>query len=395
MSISTFYLPTRLVHGRAALAQIHTLAGDIGITRALVVSDPHIARLPFYRQAIDALERGGIHVERFEECGIDARLAHVDRLVALVDAQKLNGVISIGGGSVMCTGKGVAITAPNSDSLRNHAGFAAFARKALPQLMVPTTAGSGSEVSQFTVVKDEARHAKIVSGGPLSFPEVAILDPVVLESLPPRVSAVASIDALTHAIEAYFTDLATPLTDAVALEAMRLLVENMAGSIFDGDEDARAQHLLASSMANIACGNARLGLAHSLSIPLEGRLDLAHGIGVGVLMPRVLQFNAETNPARARRVLDALGARMPADGDIGRALRDRLFELYDRVGFPRCFEAGQFPRDRIAEMARVATQGLWGGGPAGTIDDHTLIESPNLRKATVGEARRLYESCFA
>ena len=393
MSVSSFYMPTRIVYGRGALGEIHTLACDVGITRALVVSDPHIARLPFYREALAALERIGIRVERFEECGIDARLAHVDRLAARVNAEALNGVISIGGGSVMCTGKGVAITAPNSASLRSHAGYAAFATKALPQLMVPTTAGSGSEVSQYTIVKDEEAHAKIVAGGPMSFPEVAILDPVVLESLPPRVSAVASVDALTHALEAYFTRLATPLTDAVAIEAMRLLVANLDGSIHRGDVQAREDHLLASTMANVACGNARLGLAHSLSIPLEGRFDLPHGIGVGVLMPRVLRFNAEADPARARRVAEAIGAR--ADADLGRALAARLFDLYASIDFPSHFSAKQFPADLIPDLAREASRGLWGGGPAGTIDDDTMIESPNLRPATVRQARGLYEACFA
>jgi alcohol dehydrogenase class IV len=395
MPISSFHLPTRLVHGRDALAELPRLAGEAGIARALLVSDPHIAKLPFYGTAVTGLERAGIHVARFEECGIDARLAHVDSLAARVNAERLDGVVSIGGGSVMCTGKAVAITAPNSASFSNHAGYAAFARSALPQLMVPTTAGSGSEVSQYTIVKDEQAHRKLVGGGPGSFPAVAILDPVVLESLPARASAVASVDALTHAIEAYFTDLATPLTDAIALEAVRLLVANLDGSIHRREAAAREQHLLASTMANIACGNARLGLAHSLSIPLEGKLDLAHGIGVGVLLPRVLAFNAEANAARARAVADALGAKPAAGVPLARPLADRLFELYDEIGFPRYFDAAQFPAERIPEMAEAATSGLWGGGPSSAIDDRTVIESPNLRKATVGEARRLYEACFA
>jgi alcohol dehydrogenase class IV len=395
MTPSVFHLPTRIVHGPGALKELPALARDADITRALVVSDPHIARLPFYGEALDALEGGGVQTERFEECGVDARLAHVDRLAARVNEAGLDGVISIGGGSVMCTGKGVAITAPNSESLRNHAGYAAFARRALPQLMVPTTAGSGSEVSQYTIVKDDEAHAKLVCGGPLSFPAAAILDPVVLASLPPRVSAVASADALTHAIEAFFTRLATPLTDAVAIEAMRLLVSSFEGSILRGDEQARSVHLLASAMANIACGNARLGLAHSLSIPLEGRFDLPHGIGVGVLMPRVLRFNAEADPERARRVAAAIGARQSRDADLGQALSDRLLEVYAAIGFPGRFSREQFPAELIPELARAATRGLWGGGRAGRIDDDTVIDSPNLRTATVRQARALYEACFA
>ncbi len=393
----TFHMPTRVVHGTNALHELAALAKGMGIAKALVVSDPTIARLDFYRQALDDLRGAGIALELFEQCGIDARLAHVDSLAARVRETGVGAVIAIGGGSVMCTGKAVAITAANSASFSNHVGYAAFATKALPQIMVPTTAGSGSEVSQYTIVKDEASHRKLVGGGPLSFPEVAILDPVVLASVPGKVAAIAGIDAMTHALEACFTELATPLTDAMALAALRCQLDSLRASIHERSEASRNQVLLAAAMANIACGNARLGLAHSLSFPLESRLDLAHGLGVGVLMPRVLAFNAPADVAKLRAVAEAFGIRRHARraDTLAASVLDEMYRLYDDIAFPRYFEPGMFAPDRIMEMAREAARGLWGGGPEGEVRDDTLIHSPNVRKANVGQARQIYESCFA
>lgn len=395
--VMTFHMPTRLVHGTNALHELAPQAKALGIAKALVVTDPTIAQLDFYRHALDDLRAAGIALELFEECGVDARLAHIDSLAARVRQAGVGAVISIGGGSVMCTGKGVAITAPNSASFVNHVGYAAFENKALPQIMVPTTAGSGSEVSQYTIVKDEANHRKLVAGGPRSFPEVAILDPVVLASVPGKVAAIAGVDAMTHALEACFTELATPLTDALALAALRGQIESLRASIRERSEASRNQILLAAAMANISCGNARLGLAHSLSFPLESRLDLTHGIGVGVLMPRVLAFNAPADVAKLRAVAEAFGIRRHARraDTMAASVLDELYRLYDDIAFPRYFEPTMFAPDRIMEMARDATHGLWGGGPQGEVRDDTLIHTPNVRKANVGQARQIYESCFA
>lgn len=397
IQLSTFHMPTRLVHGTNALRELAAIAREMSIDKALLVSDPTIARLDFYRQALDDLRAAGIALERFEECGIDARLTHIDSLTARARETGVGAVIAIGGGSVMCTGKGVAIAAPNSASLLNHVGYGAFQHKALPQIMVPTTAGSGSEVSQFTIVKDDAGKRKLVAGGPLSFPQVAILDPVVLASVPGKVAAVAGVDAMTHALEACFTDLATPLTDALALAALRSQIACLRASMQDRTEGARHAILLAAAMANVACGNARLGLAHSLSFPLESRLDLTHGIGVGVLMPRVLAFNAPADVAKLRLVAEAFGIKRHARraDTLAASVLDELYRLYDDIAFPRYFEPTVFAPDRIMDMAREAAHGLWGGGPEGEIRDDTLIHSPNVRKANVGQARQIYESCFA
>ena len=147
------------------------------MTKALVVSDPVISAQAFHADALAALGEAGIAAARFDGCGIDARCSHIDEQGGRVRREGIDGVVCIGGGSVMCTGKGVAIVATNNKPMRDCTGVGRFDKKALPMIMVPTTAGSGSEVSQWTIVKDEERHLKLLGGGPLSFPEAAILDP--------------------------------------------------------------------------------------------------------------------------------------------------------------------------------------------------------------------------
>ena len=401
--ITTFYMPTRIVSGRGALATIGDLARQLRMTKVLVVTDPVISAQGFHADALAALGEAGLAVARFDECGIDARCSHIDDQGERVRREGIDGVVCIGGGSVMCTGKGIAIVATNRKPMRDCTGVGRFSEKALPMIMVPTTAGSGSEVSQWTIVKDEERHLKLLGGGPLSFPDAAILDPATLGSLPMHVAVLPAVDALTHGVEAYLSGIASPLTDAVALAAVRLQAGSMRASINSDDPAAREENLVASCMANVACGNARLGHAHALSLPLEGQLDLAHPIGVGVLLPHVTAFNLSVLPEKVRPLAEAF------DVDATGLSRDEMIEavvesiraLYGDIGFAERFTPEQLPRQRVREMAERAVPGLYAGfseevaGSPAQVGDRTVIACPSARKMTVAQAERIFESCLA
>jgi alcohol dehydrogenase class IV len=400
--ITTFYMPTRVVAGQGSLGTIGTLARDLRMTRVLVVSDPVISAQPFHADALAALAAAGLDVARFDECGIDARCSHIDSQGDRVRRDRIDGVVCIGGGSVMCTGKGIAIVATNDKPMAECTGVGNFDRRALPMIMVPTTAGSGSEVSQWTIVKDEERHLKLLGGGPLSFPDAAILDPVTLRSLPMHVAALPAVDALTHGVEAYFSGIASPITDALALAAIRLQFGALRASINSDDERAREDNLVASCMANIACGNARLGHGHALSLPLEGHLDLPHPYGVGVLLPHVIAFDLAVLPAKVKPFaealeIDTLGLSRAETID---ACTDAIRDLYADIGFPDHFTAEQFPAGRVREMAQRAVPGLYAGIAARDFDpatatDRTVIACPSARKMTVAQAQAIFERCLA
>ena len=400
--ITTFFMPTRIVAGVGSLATIGTLARDLRMSRVLVVSDPVISAQGFHAVALASLGEAGIELSRFDECGIDARCSHIDDQGERVRRDGIDGVICIGGGSVICTGKGIAIVATNHKPMRDCTGVGRFDRRALPMIMVPTTAGSGSEVSQWTIVKDEERHLKLLGGGPLSFPDAAILDPVTLDSLPMHVAALPAVDALTHGVEAYLSAIASPLTDAIALGAIQQQFESLRVSINSDDAAARQANLIASCMANIACGNARLGHGHALSLPLEGHLDLPHPYGVGVLLPHVITFNLTVLPNKVRPLAEALGLEVAGltRAAMIEACADSIRSLYFDIGFPTRFTAKQLPVSRVREMAARAVPGLYAGIAAQdfdptTVSDHTLIACPSARKMTVSQAQAILERCLA
>ena len=399
--ITTFYMPTRIVSGSGALGTIGALARDLKMSCVLVVSDPVISTQPFHAEALAALCDAGLTVARFDDCGIDARCSHIDDQGARVRREGIDGVICIGGGSVMCTGKGIAIVATNDKPMAECTGVGKFDKKALPMIMVPTTAGSGSEVSQWTIVKDEVRHLKLLGGGPLSFPDAAILDAVTLRSLPMRVAALPAVDALTHGVEAYLSGIASPLTDAVALGAVRLQYGSLRASINSDDERAREDNLVASCMANVACGNARLGHGHALSLPLEGHLDLPHPYGVGVLLPHVVAFNLAVLPAKVKPLAEALEVETTglSRAETIAACAEAIRALYADIGFPTTFTAAQLPPSRVREMAERAVPGLYAGIAAKDFDhttanDHTVIACPSARKMTVRQAQDIFERCL-
>lgn len=400
--ITNFFMPTRIVAGQGSLGTIGTLARDLRMTRVLVVSDPIISNQPFHAAALAALAEAGLETARFDECGIDARCSHIDSEGERVRRDGIDGVVCIGGGSVMCTGKGIAIVATNHRSMAECTGVGTFDKKALPMIMVPTTAGSGSEVSQWTIVKDEVRHLKLLGGGPLSFPDAAILDPVTLRSLPMHVAALPAVDALTHGVEAYLSGIASPITDALALAAVRLQFASLRASINSDDEHAREDNLVASCMSNIACGNARLGHGHALSLPLEGHLDLPHPFGVGVLLPHVIGFNLPVLPAKVKPLAEALEVNSTglSRAETIEACAGAVRALYADIGFPERFTVEQLPSGRVREMAQRAVPGLYAGIAARDFDytaadDRTVIACPSVRKMTVAQAEAIFERCLA
>ena len=398
---TNFYMPTRIVAGQGSLGTIGALARELKMSRVLVVSDPVISAQPFHAAALSALQAEGLVTARFDECGIDARCSHIDSEGQRVRHEGIDGIVCIGGGSVMCTGKGIAIVATNFKPMAECTGVGTFDKKALPMIMMPTTAGSGSEVSQWTIVKDEVRHLKLLGGGPLSFPDAAILDPVTLRSLPMHVAALPAVDALTHGVEAYLSGTASPITDALALASVRLQFASLRASINSDDERAREDNLVASCMSNIACGNARLGHGHALSLPMEGNLDLPHPYGVGVLLPHVIAFNLAVLPDKIRPMADALEvdhSGLSRAGTID-ACADAIRGLYADIGFPDRFTPEQLPVNRVREMAQRAVPGLYAGIAARSFNwtsagDRTVIACSSARKMTVAQAHAIFERCL-
>lgn len=373
-----FHVPVHLIWGADSLGRLPAVLKACGVARPLLVTDRRILEGPAGRRLLALL---GAAVAVFDGCGVDGRVADVDACAARMRAEGLDGVVGLGGGSALCTAKGAAIAA-TSGAVRALEGLADLPAIPAPFVLIPTTAGSGTEVSPFTILRDDADGAKFTIGGTSGFARAAILDPLSLEGLPPQVAAPAAVDALSHAFEAATSLRATPLSDALAQRAVRLLFAALEGSIIHGDVAARGDNLLGSSLANLACGQARLGLAHRLARPLEKATGASHGRAIGALLPLTLQA--------------ALQARLDVVPDLARdlglqdhtpdAVVEALRALYDRIGFDPTLPPADTDADTIA---RAALHRRGEPEPAPNAGDAALVPAANGQSLPLGAARSL------
>jgi alcohol dehydrogenase len=396
-NIFTFYLPTKLIHGPNSTEETGRELKALGVTKVLVVTDTGVKKAGLVDGVVLSLEKSKIPWVIFDEVEEDPGGVTVGKGADLAFKEKCDGIVVIGGGSPICAGRGIGVVVTNGGKIRDYAGFDKAAKPPLPLIAIPTTAGSGTEVSQFILLKEEELHTKMVAGSPMYFPKVAILDPLLLKGLPFGQFVASGVDALGHAIEAYWATFATPITDALALQAIGMIYQKLRSAATTDDLDAKEACLIASTMANIACGNARLGLVHSMSSPVEGMFKIPHGIAVGILLPHVMEFNL---PASYQRF--ATLARTMGENDTGRSIYDMapraitcLKRLFVDLGFPRKFSVSQADRKAIPGLAKIVM-----GGPYGVFDPNmeypmnAPVPTFNIRKATMDDLIRLYERAF-
>lgn len=388
LEMRQYFAPTRLVYGPGTLASLGQEARTLGRGSALIVSDQGIAQAGLLEGAITSLQDEGIPVEVYVDVPVDPGIECVRRGVELVHALQADLVVGVGGGSPMCAAKAIALVATNGGTIRDYEGFGKASKRPLPTICIPTTAGSGTEVSAVTIITDEERHIKMAVGSPLTYPPLAILDPELLMGLPFRQAAASGVDALSHAIEACLTTQSTPLTDALALGAIQLMEKNLVQAARTRDVAAKGSCLLASSMANMACGNARLALNHALTWPISSLFNVPHGLANGVMLPYTLEFilggsaPSEATEAMAR-VAVALGESTggTTSEELARRTVTNVKRLLAELEFPTHFTPEQLDPVRIPDMVdMLLEQGIY-----------SLFRQITLRVAGREELAELYE----
>jgi alcohol dehydrogenase class IV len=392
-----FYLGTRIVHGVHSTAETGAEFKALGAAKALVVTDKGVRNAGLLDGVVRSLEEAGINFVVFDEVEEDPGGATVAKGAELASRNECDGIVVIGGGSAICAGRGIGVVCANGGRIREYSGLNKASKAPLPLIAIPTTAGSGAEVSQFIVLKDEELHTKMVAGSPFYFPKVAILDPLLLKGLSFKQFVASGVDALGHALEAYLTSLTTPITDAIALQAVAMLHGNLRAAAMSDDLDAKEACLIASTMANIAGGNARLGLVHLMTNPVEGMVKIPHGVAVGTLLPYVLEFNLPAAHARFASLAHAMGecdAEKPIEGLAPRALV-AVKKLLTDLNFPRRYSESEIDRSAIPQMAAMAMGGQYSVYDASKKYSMTaLVPSTNIRKATMSNLIELYEKAF-
>jgi alcohol dehydrogenase len=396
-NIFSFYLPTKLVHGVNSVQEAGKEFAGLGSTKALIVTDKGVKGAGLLEGVIESLNRARIPFVVFDEVEEDPGESTVAKGAEIAIREKCDGIVVVGGGSPICAGRGIGVVVTNGGRIRQYAGLNKASKPPLPLIAIPTTAGSGAEVSQFILLKDEELHTKMVVGSPMYFPRVAILDPMLLRGLSFWQSVVSGIDALSHAIEAYFTTMTTPVTDPWALQAVQMIYENLRPAAASDDLDAKEACLIGSSIANMACGNARLGLTHAMTIPIEGMFKVPHGVAIGIILPHVMEFNLPAAQKRFAQLAKAMG-----EPEAGRSVEDvapravyRIKKLFIDLNFPRKFLGNQVDRKAIPQMAKMIMGGLYGVyDPSKEYALNAILPSVNIRKATMKNVIDLYEKSF-
>ncbi len=383
VELKKFSIP-EFVYGSGASRLCGRYASKFGVSRVLVVSDPGVSAAGHAAPVAESLRAEGIAFELFTGISPNPRSAEVRRGVEAYLSSGCDAVVALGGGSVMDCAKGIGLSASNRADVLDFEGIDRVRLPGPPLICVPTTAGTAADVSQFAIINAEERGTKIAIVSKKAIPDVALIDPELTVTMDGRLTAATGMDVLSHALEAYASNAASPVTDLHALEAIRLTARYLPAAVAVGsDREARNGMMLASTFAGFAFSNAGLGAVHALSHALGGTLDLPHGLCNALLLAVVAEYNEGAAAARYAEMRAALaegyalrGIAVPAEESLG-AMLVRLrgeVELADGLG-------AYGVRDRhIRDLARKAYR------------DACLATNP--RPPTLDDLERLYAAAL-
>jgi len=304
--------PAKVIFGTGVATKLGDELRDRKLKRALLVADEGIRKSGVLDDIKKSLKNAEIGFEIFSEVRPNSGDKIVERGAQIAKKESCDVIVGVGGGSSMDTAKAIAAMVTNEGLIKDYEGLNKIKELPLPIVAVPTTAGTGSEVTLWAVITDEEQRRKMGIGSAMLIPTFAIDDPLLTVSMPPSVSAATGMDALTHAIESYVNTATQPISECLALEAIRLIGKNLRPAVARGENiKARYNMLLASLMAGLAFHHTRLGNCHALAMPLGGgKWQIPHGIVNAILLPHVMEFNLIGNLEKFALIAQTMGRRM-------------------------------------------------------------------------------------
>jgi alcohol dehydrogenase class IV len=351
-------IPTDVHFGFGAIRSLSDRVRGLGGRRVFIVTDPGVRAVGIVDRLIDALEQAAIELVVYDNVTADSGSQLICEGVDALEESGADVVVGIGGGSALDTAKAVAALATNPGSPLDYVGLHKLKVRPLPTIAIPTTAGTGSEVSLWSVFTDDGQKLKVAIGGVLVYPTVAVCDPELTMELPPELTAATGLDALAHAIECYTNDACQPISAALALEAIGLIGANLRNATRNGrDREARYAMMLASTMAGMAMNPTRLGLAHALAMPLGSwDLKIPHSIAIAVTLPVVMQFNCTAAPERFVAVARALGESVDGCSTLEGAARapQAVRRLAENIGIPNGLSQYGLTERHVPEVVEEA-----------------------------------------
>ncbi|WP_027859682.1 alcohol dehydrogenase-like regulatory protein ErcA [Marinobacterium jannaschii] len=329
------FVSPEIIFGAGARKTVANYARTFGARKVLLVSDPGVEKAGWVKDVSDSLEEEGIEYVTFTDVSPNPREDQVMRGAEFYREHECNVIVAVGGGSPMDCAKGIGIVSANGGFILDYEGIDRIDAPIPPLIFIPTTAGTSADVSQFAIINDQSERVKISIVSKAVVPDVALIDPETTATMDPFLSACTGVDALVHAIEAFVSTAAGPLTDMHALDAIRLINGNLEQLIANpADIQLREQIMLGSMKAGLAFSNAILGAVHAMSHSLGGYLDLPHGLCNAMLLEHVIDFNYNAAPDRFKVVAETMGldTRGLTTPEVKARLMARVIELKGHVG---------------------------------------------------------------
>jgi alcohol dehydrogenase class IV len=308
LPIKTFRVPRIIITGSGASEQVGEESKKLGFKKALLVTDQNLVKLGIVEKVAQSLRGSGVSFAVFDGVYTEPIVEFVQEGIKAYRENGCDFLLAVGGGSPMDTAKAIAVMVTNSGSIEDYNGLGKIPQKGSPVIAVPTTAGTGSEVTPFTIITDTKKDVKMLIGSPFITPEVAIVDPSLTLTMPRDLTAATGIDALTHAIEAYVSVKAQMISDIFCLSAIELISGNLKQAWTDGNNaEAREKTMLGALQAGIAFSNSSVALVHGMARPIGAYFHVPHGASNAALLGVVMDFSLTGNPGRYAHIAKAMG----------------------------------------------------------------------------------------
>lgn len=358
-------LPTNTMIRGGCSESLGKVARDIGLTKALVVTDPYMLENGPVKGLIKRLEASGVSTSVYGEVQADPTDGNVDQALSILRGHGAEGVIAVGGGSPIDAAKAVAVMATNRGTISDYAGYDRFEQVGLPIIAVPTTAGSGSEATRATVITDTKRNVKMAIYDDSLMPRVALVDYLLTMTMPKSLTAHVGIDSLVHAVEAYVSRLSTVFSDMYALEAARLISRHLRKAFHEPDNKAAREGMMfGATLAGMAFSNSSVALVHGMSRPIGAHFHITHGLSNALLFPAVTRFSLEAARRRYSDIAREMSLAPSADDEEAvEALLKELEELNEELEIPDLRSLGIEPDQFESALTPMAEAALASGSP--------------------------------
>ncbi len=336
MNSFSFSIPQNITVGVGSLAKLPELAKKLGKSKAYIISGPHLNKIGMVGKCQEALKAAGMESESFTETEGNPSTDTVAKAAKGFADSKADFIVAFGGGSPLDVAKAVAVIATYGGNIVDYEGGGKVPGPVVPMIAIPTTAGTGSEVTAFSVITDHSRNYKLTVVSNDILPAYAILDPELITTVPAGTAAACGIDAMVHALEAFISKAASPFSDMFAKEALRLIGGSIRDYVADRSNIEACEAMLTGSLfAGIAFSHARLGNVHAMSHPVSAYFDVPHGVANAILLPTVVEYNMTDAAAKYQYIYDCICEKPVSDEDFTpEMLAAEIRVLNDELGIP-------------------------------------------------------------